>query len=132
MSGLRSRYHHAPHTRTFYLAHGVRSNGWIIRRYMRNHQPGKALEYYLRLRKPDVFDLIRDHNLFVVVKDQVLLLVEFDQELEKSKRATEAEKTTPTAQAKGKGKEKERSQGIALLVDNPHAIPVRASDQTVA
>lgn len=93
---------------------------------MRNHQPGKALEYFLRLRKPHVFDLIREHNLFLVVKDQVLLLVDFDQELEKKKAAetqtTEADK--PIVIDKGKAKEKERSKAIVLLVDHTHSIPV--------
>lgn len=92
---------------------------------MRNKQPGKALEYYLRLRKPDVFDLIRDHNLFVVVRDQALLLVEFDQELQKSKQKQETpEQKKASANGKGKGKEQGASQAIALLVDHPHAIPV--------
>ena len=109
---------------------------------MRNRQPGKALEYYLRLRKPHVFDLIRDHNLFVVVRDQVLLLVDFDQELEKQKKqdaatAAPAEKpkpengsAIPSAVDKGKAKKGERSQAIALLVDHSTAIPVsgRPSD----
>ncbi|KAG9017435.1 Vacuolar protein sorting-associated protein 41 [Tulasnella sp. JGI-2019a] len=98
----------------------------IAELYMRNKQPGKALEYYLRLRKPDVFDLIRDHNLFVVVRDQALLLVEFDLELEKSKRAvaTKAENSPEQKSVKGKEKEKGTSQAITLLVDHPHAIPV--------
>lgn len=50
-------------------------------RYIKNRQPGKALPYVLRLRRPNVFQLIRDNNLFTDVQDQALLLVEFDQEL---------------------------------------------------
>ncbi|KAG8920361.1 Vacuolar protein sorting-associated protein 41, partial [Tulasnella sp. 408] len=100
--------------------------------YMLNRQPGKALEYYLRLRKPHVFDLIREHNLFTVVRDQVLLLMEFDQELEKQKKQEEgpaiqniATPLSPTFTLdKGKGKEKERSKAVALLVDHTYAIPV--------
>ncbi|KAJ8698884.1 Vacuolar protein sorting-associated protein 41 [Pleurotus ostreatus] len=49
--------------------------------YTANRQPGKALPFYLRLRWPNVFDLIREHNLSTDVRDQALLLVEFDQEL---------------------------------------------------
>lgn len=105
----------------------------ISPRYMLNRQPGKALEYYLRLRKPHVFDLIREHNLFTVVRDQVLLLMEFDQELEKQKKQEEGPKiqniATPLSPTftldKGKGKEKERSKAVALLVDHTYAIPVR-------
>ncbi|KAG8903108.1 Vacuolar protein sorting-associated protein 41 [Tulasnella sp. 403] len=100
----------------------------IAELYMQNRQPGKALEYYLRLRKPNVFDLIRDHNLFVVVRDQVLLLVDFDQELEQKRKgdaATDQPKlpTSPTSD-KGKSKEKETTKAIALLVDHTHSIPV--------
>ncbi|KAG8870756.1 Vacuolar protein sorting-associated protein 41 [Tulasnella sp. 331] len=96
----------------------------IAELYMRNKQPGKALEYYLRLRNPSVFDLIREHNLLVVVRDQALLLVEFDQELEKSKQKQEAPKNKNSGILKGKGKDKAASQAITLLVDHPHAIPV--------
>lgn len=101
-------------------------------RFMLNRQPGRALEYYLRLRKPYVFDLIREHNLFTVVKDQVLLLMEFDQELEKQKKQDSGREVhdlkTPMSPSftidKGKGKEKERSKAVALLVDHTYAIPV--------
>ncbi|KAI6097461.1 hypothetical protein F5141DRAFT_459754 [Pisolithus sp. B1] len=77
-----------------------------------NRQPGKALQYFLRLRRPNVFDLIREHNLFTDVKDQVLLLVEFDQELN-GKREEEGIDTTQT-----------RSEAISMLVDHTHSIPV--------
>ena len=53
---------------------------------MANRQPGKALQYSIRLRKSNVFDLIREYNLFVDVQDQALLLVEFDQELVQKKK----------------------------------------------
>lgn len=77
-----------------------------------NRQPGKALQYFLRLRRPNVFDLIRENNLFTDVKDQVLLLVEFDQELN-GKREEEGVDTTQT-----------RSEAISMLVDHTHSIPV--------
>ena len=71
------------------------------------------MPFYLRLRRPNVFDLIREHNLFTAVRDQVLLLVEFDQEIaEKRKKA--GEDIDPT-----------ESVAIKLLVDNIHSIPVR-------
>ncbi|EEB96227.1 hypothetical protein MPER_04671, partial [Moniliophthora perniciosa FA553] len=58
--------------------------------YTANRQPGKALTYFLRLRRPIVFDLIRENNLFTDVQDQILLLVEFDHELmEKRRQARE-------------------------------------------
>ncbi|KAH9848839.1 vacuolar protein sorting-associated protein 41 [Lenzites betulinus] len=80
--------------------------------YTLNRQPGKALPYFLRLRRPNVFDLIRENNLFTDVQDQALLLVEFDQEL-REKRRQEGEKvdTDPVA-------------AITLLVDHIHSIPI--------
>ncbi|TFY77062.1 hypothetical protein EWM64_g6951 [Hericium alpestre] len=80
--------------------------------YTINRQPGKALPYFLRLRRPNVFDLIREHNLFASVQDQALLLVEFDHEL-MEKRKAEGE-----AGAVGRG------AAIALLVDHTYSIPV--------
>ncbi|KAF8967466.1 vacuolar assembling protein VPS41 [Flammula alnicola] len=80
--------------------------------YTANRQPGKALPFYLRLRRPNVFDLIRENNLFTDVQDQVLLLVEFDHEL-MEKRKTD----------NGAGVEVE-SEAIQLLVDNIHSIPI--------
>lgn len=81
-------------------------------RYTANRQPGKALIYFLRLRRPNVFDLIREHNLFTDVQDQVLLLVEFDHEL--------MEKRKKNGLVVDEGK----SDAITLLVDHIHSIPV--------
>lgn len=72
-----------------------------------NRQPGKALTYFLRLRRPNVFDLIRENNLFTDVQHLALLLVEFDHELMQKQ-----------------GKEEGDSEAIRLLVDNVHSIPV--------
>jgi vacuolar protein sorting-associated protein 41 len=80
--------------------------------HLSNHQPGKALSYALRLRWPNVFDLIRDHNLFTDVQDQALLLVEFDQELAKSRTSEKREGPD------------EPSPAITLLVDHTYSIPV--------
>jgi hypothetical protein len=63
-----------------------------------------------------VFDLIREHNLFTDVQDQVLLLVEFDHEL-MEKRKKEG---LPNA---------DYSDAIKLLVDNIHSIPVSSSTE---
>ncbi|KAF8528462.1 vacuolar assembling protein VPS41 [Hysterangium stoloniferum] len=80
--------------------------------YISNRQPGKALPYLLRLRRPNVFDLIRENNLFLAVQDQALLLLEFDKEITEKKRAA--------------GEEPEgRSVAVALLVDHTHSIPVQ-------
>ncbi|TFK43987.1 vacuolar assembling protein VPS41 [Crucibulum laeve] len=75
--------------------------------YTINRQPGKALPFFLRLRRPNVLDLIRDNNLFTDVQDQVLLLVEFDHEM------MEKHGTTGS-----------KSEAITLLVDNIHSIPI--------
>ncbi|CAE6469171.1 unnamed protein product [Rhizoctonia solani] len=86
--------------------------------YIANHQPGKALPYLLRLRRPNVFDLIREHNLFTALRDDALLLVEFDQELEEKRRS----------QGDGEGvdftKPAVPRTAIQLLVENTHAIPI--------
>ncbi|KAJ7149078.1 hypothetical protein C8R43DRAFT_925340 [Mycena crocata] len=78
--------------------------------YISNRQPGKALTYFLRLRRPNVFDLIRDNNLFTDVQDQALLLVEFDHELMEKRKQD--------------GQPAEKSEAITLLVDHIHSIPV--------
>lgn len=91
---------------------------FVGHRYTLNRQPGKALPFFLRLRRPNVFDLIRESNLFTDVQDQALLLVEFDQELrEKRKREGEDIDTDPVA-------------AITLLVDHIHSIPVRPDPST--
>lgn len=79
-----------------------------------NRQPGKALPYFLRLRRPHVFDLIREHNLFTAVQDQAYLLVEFDKE--RSGKVNEQEEVESD-----KGK---HGAAIQLLVDHTHSIPV--------
>ncbi|KAG9317886.1 vacuolar protein sorting-associated protein 41 [Chiua virens] len=80
--------------------------------YTSNRQYGKALPFFLQLRRPNVFDLIREHNLFTDVQDQALLLVEFDQELnEKRKQA-------------GQESSFGQSEAITLLVNHTHSIPV--------
>ncbi|KAF5322517.1 hypothetical protein D9619_000186 [Psilocybe cf. subviscida] len=81
--------------------------------YTANRQPGKALPYYLRLRRPNVFQLIRENNLFTDVQDQVLLLVEFDHEL-MEKRKSQDQGNEHTIE----------SEAIRLLVDNTHSIPI--------
>ncbi|XP_006456893.1 hypothetical protein AGABI2DRAFT_229096 [Agaricus bisporus var. bisporus H97] len=78
--------------------------------YTANRQPGKALPFYLRLRRPNVLELIREHNLFTDVQDQVLLLVEFDHELMEKRKA----------EGVGAG----QSEAINLLVNNIHSIPI--------
>lgn len=77
--------------------------------FIKNRQPGKALPYFLRLRKPGVFDLIREHNLFTVVQDQALLLIEFEED---NKQGSQLSK---------------HGAAIDLLVDHTHSIPVRIS-----
>ncbi|CDW96747.1 hypothetical protein, partial [Sporisorium scitamineum] len=76
--------------------------------YIRNRQPGKALQYYLRLRRANVFDLIRDNNLFTAVQDQALLLIEFEEDL-KSQRTQQGSK---------------HGAAIDLLVDHTYSIPI--------
>lgn len=121
---------------------------------MLNRQPGKALPYFLRLRRPNVFDLIKTYNLFTAVRDQALLLVEFDMELvekdgssssdaendKKERTKVESPLSTPalgTAAAGGgpqspelrhaKSRTHKHGRAIQLLVDHSHSIPVSKS-----
>lgn len=87
-----------------------------------NRQPTLALPFFLRRRRPNVFDLIRENNLFTAVRDQALLLVEFDLDLEKQQRE---EKGADGASLAGNEEEpQKRNRSIALLVDHLHSIPV--------
>jgi len=81
--------------------------------YIANRQPGKALPFFLRLRRPNVFDLIRENNLFTDVQDQALLLVEFDHELMEKRKKEESSVV-----------HEERNDAITLLVDHIHSIPI--------
>lgn len=87
-------------------------------RYVLNRQPAKALPYFLRLRKPNVFDLIREYNLFTAIQDEALLLVEFDQERVRADEKSEGK--TPGEEMSKHGR------AIELLVDHTHSIPVSA------
>lgn len=87
----------------------------IFHSYIANRQYGKALPFFIRLRRPNVFDLIRDHNLFTAVQDQALLLVEFDHELVENRR-NEGDESVDF----------ERGAAITLLVDHIHSISVSA------
>lgn len=89
----------------------------VYLRYTANRQPGKALPYFLRLRRPNVFDLIREHNLFTSVQNQALLLVEFDHELMEKRKKDGIEV------------DDEHGAAITLLVDHTHAIPVGRTPQ---
>ncbi|KAF5376840.1 hypothetical protein D9757_008884 [Collybiopsis confluens] len=78
--------------------------------YTSNRQPGKALAYFLKLRRPNVFELIRENNLYTDVKDMVLNLIEFEFQSDQRKGA--------------KLDEDEPSEAIRLLVENVHSIPI--------
>ncbi|KAI8972362.1 hypothetical protein BDB01DRAFT_884491 [Pilobolus umbonatus] len=74
--------------------------------YTYNNQPDKAIEYNLRLRRPNAFELIQEYNMFDAVKDKVVLLMEFDQHLLEN----ENEKAS-------------KMPAVQLLVKNTEAIP---------
>ncbi|KAI8332834.1 hypothetical protein BC941DRAFT_462763 [Chlamydoabsidia padenii] len=68
--------------------------------YTYKNQPDKAIEYNLRLRRPNAFELIQEYNMFDAVKDKAVLLMEFDQHLIKKQEAEKATKlsTMPAVQ----------------------------------
>ena len=87
--------------------------------YISSRRPGQVLPYFLRLRRPNVFQLIQDNNLYTDMQGQVLLLVEFDQELIDTRREA--------GEKEGKlGENKvDRGQAINLLANYTQSIPVR-------
>ena len=87
--------------------------------YIANREPGQALQYFLRLRRPNVFQLIQDNNLYTDVQGQVLLLVKFDQELIEVKRKSGEKKGKPEDNTVDRG------NTINLLVNYTQSIPVR-------
>lgn len=82
-------------------------------RYTYNNQPDKAIEYNLRLRRPNAFELIQEYNMFDAVKDKAVLLMEFDQHLLEKEGET---KSKPS-----------KMPAVQLLVKNTDAIPVSLS-----
>ncbi|KAI5478965.1 vacuolar protein sorting VPS41 [Pseudohyphozyma bogoriensis] len=90
----------------------------IAELYLLNRQPGKALPYFLKLRQPNVFSLIRENNLFTDVQDQALLLIEFDLAIQKE------EPSWSLKEARGDTEVPQHGTAIALLVDHTHSIPI--------
>lgn len=102
--------------------------------FILNRQPGKALPYYLKLRRPGVFDLIRDNNLFTDVQDQALLLIEFDQDMQLIKKRSSKDGTNPALpgtifpqQIIEDGETSRHGTAITLLIEHTQSIPVRLS-----
>ncbi|CAG8565322.1 7125_t:CDS:10, partial [Racocetra fulgida] len=92
--------------------------------YAYNREPEKALEYNLRLRRPDVFDLIRTYNLFSAVQDKVILLMDFDQHL-----MSEAQKENETKDKQnymhGVPQVKAKNMpAVQLLIENTDSVQV--------
>ena len=94
----------------------------LVTLHLMNKQPGKAVPYYLRLRKPGVFDLIRDNSLFTDIQDQALLLVEFDQDM---RRRREKGKQRAGVAGHDGVEHSKHGEAIDLLIDHTHSIPVR-------
>ncbi|KIR53471.1 vacuolar protein sorting 41 [Cryptococcus gattii Ru294] len=95
--------------------------------YLINRLPAKALPYFLRIRKPYVFELIREHNLFTAIRDQALQLITFDQERKKARSKVEnqrGEKTDDTEIESVEGDKSKHGAAIQLLVDHVHSIPI--------
>ncbi|KAF9386684.1 Vacuolar protein sorting-associated protein 41, partial [Podila verticillata] len=103
----------------------------LAKLYTLDNRADRALEYFLRLRRPNVFDLIRSHNLYSTVRDKAVLLMEFDQylydqkfkeieEAKKDKRTTEPEEHEKTA-------EEELAQGpaVQMMIEHTEEIPIK-------
>jgi hypothetical protein len=94
----------------------------LIQIYTNNKLPGRALPYYLRLRKPGVFELIKQNNLLADINDQVLLLVDFQEDAKR--RLPRGPSKIADLGNKQMDVEDKHGEAIALLVDHTQAIPV--------
>ncbi|KAI9283703.1 hypothetical protein BC943DRAFT_280643 [Umbelopsis sp. AD052] len=83
--------------------------------YTYNGKPDKAIEYNLRLRRPNAFDLIREYNMYEAVRDKAVLLMEFDQYL-LDEQAKTVQEGSPRKQAND-------MPAVQLLIENTQAIP---------
>lgn len=92
--------------------------------FIANRQPGKALPYFLRLRRPNVFDLIRENNLFTAVQDQALLLIEFEEDLSTKQKEEQRRNAVRKSVMGGEIAASRHGAAIDLLVDHTHSIPV--------
>ncbi|KAI6651548.1 hypothetical protein LOD99_5156 [Oopsacas minuta] len=63
--------------------------------YSSQEQFDKALSIYLELKNSDVFDLIKNYNLYVSVKDKISTLLELDQDRGVGMLVEQEEKITP-------------------------------------
>lgn len=52
----------------------------LAKLYTYDKQYDKTLDIWLRLKRGNVFELIKQHNLYPAVDDKVVLLMEFDRE----------------------------------------------------
>lgn len=94
----------------------------LVEIYTVNRQPGRALPYYLRLRKAGVFDLIRQNNLFADVHDQALLLVDFQQDMKR--RTGQRDNAARGVGLSHADPDDKHGEAIGLLVDHTQSIPV--------
>jgi hypothetical protein len=104
----------------------------VDHRYIKNRQPGKALKYFLELRRPNVFQLIRENNLFTDVQDQVLLLVNFDQELLVQREHLQGAQVQPQPKTKEVVGTPAPSTGVlsALRAGMSAAVPIKLLGST--
>lgn len=91
----------------------------LIELHLMNKQPGKAVPYFLRLRKAGVFDLIKTFNLFPDIQDQALMLVDFEQERKRRRGRPAGEQDSKDTTGHSK-----HGEAIDLLVEHTHSIPV--------
>ncbi|KAG0246211.1 hypothetical protein B0O80DRAFT_409983 [Mortierella sp. GBAus27b] len=106
--------------------------------YTRANRPDRALEYSLRLKKPDVFLLIREYGLFQAVRGKALLLMEFDQYLyDLGKNERDEARANARKEAARSGSHQDnireltpeeelvRGPAVQLLVEHTDEIPIK-------
>lgn len=92
--------------------------------YTRDDRADRALEYFLRLRRPNVFELIREHDLFSAVRDKAILLMEFDQYLYEKNTKELEEAGQPPSTLKPED-ELTKGPAVQLMVQHTDEIPIK-------
>ncbi|KAL1923384.1 uncharacterized protein VTP21DRAFT_8364 [Calcarisporiella thermophila] len=87
--------------------------------YTLSNQLDKALEYNLRLRRPQSFDLIRKYNMYPAIRDKAMLLMDFDAYVFEAEESPNEDGVTDE-----RPKRREIDMpAVQLLVQNTDAIP---------
>lgn len=92
--------------------------------YLGQQQPGKAITFLLKLRRPGVVELVQRNNLFTDIQDKIADLIAYDRHLEK-RQGKQVERQSDKPDGPQTVEDGTHGAAIQLLVDNTHSVPVR-------